>query len=297
MGLTRPNPETYSLGTVSKLTGLSPEVLRAWERRYALVVPLRTDGGTRRYTAENLEKFLLAKEAVDRGHRIGKVSKWSDEELRQRTAPEQVWPAVSLDNILDAGRRLDASECQRLLSIHFGSLGAQQFAREVAVPLAHQIGDLWVREKYGIASEHLVTSVLRSLLGAAIQPSAQSLLGPRIVFATPSQERHELGLLVAALTALGSGANAIYLGTDIPAGEIAKAVETAKARALGLSLVTLSGEAANTAIAGIRQSVRPDVPIWVGGRAGRELTTPDGVEYVGTLNDLERRVALLTIAS
>jgi DNA-binding transcriptional MerR regulator/methylmalonyl-CoA mutase cobalamin-binding subunit len=285
--------DTYSLGTVSKLTGVSPELLRAWERRYGLISPLRTSGGTRRYTLENIEKIRLAKLAVDRGHRIGKVAKWSEEELRKESAPRRAGAPICFDEILEAGRRLNYSECQRLLAMYFGSLGPQRFARELAVPLTHRIGELWVSDEYSIASEHLITSVLRSLLGSAIQPSAQSLFGPTIVFATPSQERHELGLLVASVAAMGAGANTIHLGVDIPSSDIVKAAATAKAQVLGLSIVTLSKENANSRVSEIRGDLASDIAIWLGGRAACNVTPTDGIEHLGSVDELERRIALL----
>ena len=66
---------TYPLRTATRLTGLSPEVLRARERRYGVVQPLRTSGGTRRYRAADLERLRLVKAAVDAGHRVGEVAK------------------------------------------------------------------------------------------------------------------------------------------------------------------------------------------------------------------------------
>ena len=66
---------TFPVGAVSKLTGLSPHVLRAWERRYGVVEPLRSEGGTRRYRESDLEKLRLVKAAVDAGHRIGQVDR------------------------------------------------------------------------------------------------------------------------------------------------------------------------------------------------------------------------------
>jgi len=76
---------TYPLRTVARLTGLSPEVLRAWERRYRVVTPARTPGGTRRYSAADLERLRLLKAAVDAGHRIGDVARLDVAELSRRS--------------------------------------------------------------------------------------------------------------------------------------------------------------------------------------------------------------------
>ena len=81
---TEPLELTYPLRTVARLTGLSPHVLRAWERRYEVVVPLRTEGGTRRYRSADLERLRLVKSAVDAGHRVGQIAQLGDAELKQK---------------------------------------------------------------------------------------------------------------------------------------------------------------------------------------------------------------------
>jgi methanogenic corrinoid protein MtbC1 len=144
-----------------------------------------------------------------------------------------------------------------------------------------------------IASEHLASSVLRSMLGSALLPTAASLRGPRIVFATPSGERHELGLQIAALTALGAGANPIYLGADLPAEELLDAAERAGVAAIALSVVTLPAAQATRAIGAIRGGLSRKIRLWVGGAAAADLPLPDRVEYIDGLAALEQRVALL----
>ena len=80
---------TYPLRTAARLTGLSPELLRAWERRYGAVRPGRTPGGSRRYTAADLERLRLLKEAVDAGHRIGEIAVLPAAELQRRVETRQ----------------------------------------------------------------------------------------------------------------------------------------------------------------------------------------------------------------
>ena len=74
---------TYSLGAVARITGLSPHVLRSWERRYGAVSPSRTPGGTRRYADADVARLKLLAAAVRAGHSIGTLSSLSDEELEE----------------------------------------------------------------------------------------------------------------------------------------------------------------------------------------------------------------------
>jgi DNA-binding transcriptional MerR regulator len=288
---------TYPLRTAARLTGLSPEVLRAWERRHGVVQPLRTPGGTRRYSAADLERLRLVKAAVDAGHRIGRVAQLDPVELKRRATTAEARPAGHLDEILAAIEHLDDVTSQRLLSLQLSSLGPARFAREIALPLVHEIGERWANGQMGIAPEHLASGILRSLLGSALQPTANSLMGPRIVFATPTGERHELGLLMAALTALGAGANPLYLGVELPVEDLLGAVEGAGAAALALSLVTLPKPQATRAVGALRGGMAAGVRLWLGGSRTRELELPPAVDYIESLEDLEQQVTLLGLES
>ncbi len=201
-------------------------------------------------------------------------------------------PIVS-DEVLSALERLDGAEAQRLLSLQLSALGAARFAREFVAPLLREIGERWAADRFSIASEHLATGVLRSLLGSVLQPTAASLLGPRIVFATPSCEPHELGLQMAALTALGAGANPIYLGAELPAQELVNSVEQARAAGIALSLVTIPPDRAARAVAAIRSGLPDEVHLWIGGAAASALEPREGVELIDRLEAFEQRVALL----
>ena len=284
---------TYPLRTAARLTGLSPDLLRAWERRYEVVVPLRTAGGTRRYSAANLERLRLVKAAVEAGHRIGSIAKLNAAELKRRSAVGEGRSGGQLDEILAALNRLDDGTSQRLLSFQLSTLGTSRFAREIAVPLVNEIGVRWVNGEMGIAAEHLATGILRSLLGSALQQTASSILGPRVVFATPSGERHELGCLIAALTALGAGANPLYLGIEVPVDDLLSAVEEVGAVALGLSLVTIPISQATRTILALREGLADPIHLWLGGSGASAIKLPGGVKHIASLEDLEQRVTLL----
>ena len=295
--MSKPAPDalemTYPLRATARLTGLSPETLRAWERRHGVVVPLRTPGGTRRYRAADVTRLKRVKAAVDAGHRIGEVARLTDEELERRAAVAEAPAGDRLTAILAALERLDAAEALRLLAAQLSALGPVTFSRDVALPLVREIGERWVNGRMGKAQEHLASGVLRSLLGGALQPTAQSLIGPRIVFATPSGERHELGLLMAALTAAGAGANVLYLGTDLPAEDLAAAADESEASVLALGLVAMPAEEATRWVAGLHAILPSEVRLWLGGAGAREVECPEGALVITSLEEVEQQVMLL----
>jgi DNA-binding transcriptional MerR regulator len=247
------------------------------------VVPGRSEGGSRRYTAADIERLRLMKAAVDAGHRIGRVARLDDAALRERIAAAQRDPSIPLDDVLDALDALDAPEAQRLLSVQLCVLGPARFARECALPLVCEIGERWTAGRMGIAQEHLATGILRSLRG------------PRIVFATPSGERHDLGLLMAALTAVGAGANPIYLGAELPVADLLDAVARTDAATLALGLVTSDPARAERLVRELRDALPDAVELWLGGIGAAHIALPARVERFAALDELERRVVRLCL--
>jgi len=285
---------TYPLRAAARLTGLSPELLRAWERRHGVVTPQRTAGGTRRYTVADLERLRLVKAAVDAGHRIGRVAQLDLDALRDLSSegPEASGHSLLRDT-LDAISQLDSAETHRLLSIQLLALGPLLFVERVALPLAREIGDLWSRGTMSVAAEHMATHVLRSLLGSALIPGKGSAAGPRIAFATPPGEPHDLGLQMAALSALGAGAFPIFLGAQVPIEDLAQVVHDARIRVVALGLVTIAGSESTPLIRRLREAIPPEVHIWIGGAASADLELSKGLDRIASFDDLSRRVALL----
>lgn len=283
--------EGYSLGAVVKLTGLSEHTIRAWERRYGAVKPARTDKGTRRYTQAEVARLRLLHSAVDAGHRIGDLAELSDAEIEERLALlTESAPRPARAEVMEALERLDLPDVERVLGLQLSVLGPELFARELAAPLLREVGDRWERGETTIAAEHLLSSVTRGVLGAALRAGPRRDGAPHIVFTTPEGERHELGVLIAAVTAVGAGARATYLGPDLPVDEVARAAAATGAEAVALSVVTLPLGAVRRYLQELRGRLSEAVSIWVGGAA--PIDGVAGVEHL-ELEDLGRRIAHL----
>jgi DNA-binding transcriptional MerR regulator len=268
-------------------------VLRAWERRYSAIEPLRTDGGTRRYRESDVQRLRLLAAVTRAGHGIGSVAGLGQEELSRLVAAADSAPPASLHGVLEALRELDATRAEEIASRQLAALGPVRFAHDFALPLARALGDGWVERQLCIASEHMGTALLRTLLGAGLRPSSIAQRGPAIVFATPPGERHELGLLCAALVAAGAGCSPIYLGVDLPLEEMLRATELTRAAALALSLMVMAPADALRALRALRGGLSGEVALWVGGSAAGVLNLPAGVEHLETLDALEQKVLLL----
>lgn len=287
---------TYSLGAVSRLTGLSEHVLRAWERRYGAVRPLRTPGGTRRYREADVARLRLLRGAVDAGHAIRDLAGLPDAELARRArlvAAEAAPPALA--PILAAVEALDAERVERLVGAQLAALGPARFVRQVASPLLVEVGDRWHAGRLPIACEHLASTTLRNLLGSCLRRTSASAQAPPVVFTTPPGERHDLGTLMAAVVALDGGGHPIFLGGDLPVEEVAQAAGALEAAAVAVGVCRRDGEDLAAAIAALREALPPLVEVWVGGPAAGSLPLPAGAARIEDLDDLERKVALLAV--
>ncbi len=286
---------TYALGAVCRITGLTPDLLRVWERRYAAVVPLRTPKGTRRYRVTDVARLQLLRNAVEAGHRIGSVATLDDAQLgrlgsRPASEPDSAGPVA---RALDAIETLDVATAERVVADQLGALGPVRFARELAIPLLQGIGERWMSGKICVAAEHMASALLRSMLGAALRPPPRIFGTPVILFATPPGERHELGLLISALVAMGAGASPIYLGSELPAKELARAVELSQAKAVAFALTNSAPRGARREIAATRSALPGGVEIWIGGGGAQVFAPPRGVLAIAGLDELERHVTRL----
>jgi DNA-binding transcriptional MerR regulator len=291
-----PTEVTYPLRAVSRLTGLSEHVLRAWERRYGAVKPNRTPGGTRRYSEEDIERLRLLAEVVNAGYPIGEIANLPNDELLDRVAGSRAPSAApEIPTLVESLAVLDVAEVERRIAFQLSTLGPARLARDFALPLLEAIGEGWASERLSVASEHLATATLRSLLGATLRPAAGAARGPRIVFGTPAGERHELGILIAALTAQGAGGDPVYLGPDLPAEELLNAVSVSGASALALGIVGLGKREATQAIRTIRAGLPDSVELWIGGGRTAEIELPEGVQFIGNMDALDAKVQLLAL--
>ena len=271
MSAAREHSALYPIRAVSRLTGIAIDTLRAWERRYGAVTPVRDDRG-RLYTDADVARLRLINGAVAAGHSIGRIARLDQDELARLAAgpPGSTEPAPPPDPapLRDAIARFDSESVDQEFSRLAAVLPPLQLVRDVLLPLLRDVGDAWNRRPGGIAQEHLITSTMRHLLGSSLRVYARRDPRVRLLFATPSGDRHEVGILAAAMLAASSGVSVSYLGPDLPAGEIVEAAKGSGAQALVLGL-TLVDRSANRAEE-IRTIVR-DLPsrteLWAGGPA------------------------------
>ncbi|TYT26620.1 cobalamin B12-binding domain-containing protein [Luteimonas viscosa] len=279
----------FPVKAAAELSGLSPETLRAWERRHAAVVPLRDDKGRRLYDAAMVERLTRLHRLTDRGHPIRDLAGLEDAALDQlleesrhagyggvETLPERMLDAI-------ADYRVDVFD--RDLSVAIATLPMSVLVSRVVMPLLREVGVRWADGRLAIAQERLVSSLLRARFLSVLNQHPREQR-PRLLFATLPGEPHELGLLGAALYAHDAGAPVLYLGTELPALELARVAERLQVMAVALSSVD-PGQAP-AALAELRvldEALAPGVPVWLGGANARYLAEALALERVQALTD------------
>jgi DNA-binding transcriptional MerR regulator/methylmalonyl-CoA mutase cobalamin-binding subunit len=240
------SPPRYRIGAVAHETGIEPETLRVWERRYQVVRPTRTPRGGRLYSEHDVTRLRLIKQLVDRRHAISQVASLDEGQLRALLGrmdggAEGGDRALPLDDLrgrfLTAVERLDSRVAQQILGRAALLLGPRALVLEMITPLMQEVGDRWAAGIDGICHEHLSSSIVRTVMGGLVATQAAPRGARRLLVATPSGELHELGALAAALLAGSAGWDTLYLGPNLPADEIAEAARRRGADAVAISLV------------------------------------------------------------
>jgi DNA-binding transcriptional MerR regulator len=223
------------IGELSKRSGVSPELLRAWERRYGLLRPVRSAGGLRLYTPADVERVHVMRQHLADGLAAAEAAALA---LRagvgDAATPMALLPEAVRDDLADALDRYDEPRAQAILDRLLAVVTVDTLLSEVVLPYLHELGERWQRGDASVAQEHFASSVVRGrLLGLARGWGLG--LGPTAVLACLPGEQHDLGLIAFGLALRSRGWRIVYLGSDSP-------IETVEemSRQLDPSLVVLA---------------------------------------------------------
>lgn len=238
----------YTIRAVARRTGLSPDVIRVWERRYNAVIPSRTATQRRVYGVDDVERLRLLRAAVQSGHGIGRIAQLPNEQLRELvglgpgegstpSGAPQSFAEPYLAQCVAAVESMNAQQLEDSLARAAVNLGHPVIIDELMVPLMEKIDELWENGSLHIAHEHLASAVIRTFLSNLMRHVRIDEDAPAIVVTTPSGHLHEIGALMVAVTAAWEGWHVLYLGPNLPAVEILLAAQRSGARAIALSMV------------------------------------------------------------
>jgi len=271
----------HPIQVVVRRTGLTPDVLRVWEKRYGVVRPGRSGGGHRLYSDADVERLLLLSRVTAAGRRISRMAELDNEDLQELAREDaeaalvareaEVVPMRSEPHLaasLSAVERLDARDLETSLMRATVALPASVFIEEVVAPLLARIGEQWEHGQITPGHEHLATAVIRRVLESIITACAPEADAPGLVVTTPAGQAHEFGALLVGAAAAALGWRVTYLGASLPARDVADVVRSTGTNIIALSIVYPRDDPLLPAeLRSLREAAGAETEILVGGRA------------------------------
>jgi MerR family transcriptional regulator, light-induced transcriptional regulator len=230
--------EVLRIGELSRRVGATPELLRAWERRYGLLRPDRSAGGLRLYSPADVERVSLMQRHLAAGMAAAEAAALALRDAGDGEAATSALDAVALrEELADALDAFDEPRAQAILDRLLALATVETLLSEVLLPYLRELGERWERGEATVAQEHFASSVLRGrLLGLARGWGLG--LGPVAVLACVPGEHHDLGLIAFGLALRSRGWRIVYLGPDSPIDTVADVSDRLEPRLVALNAVS-----------------------------------------------------------
>jgi DNA-binding transcriptional MerR regulator len=262
------------IGELSRRTGASPELLRAWEQRYGLLEPSRSPGGFRLYSDADVARIRRVKELIAAGLSTAEAARRA---LHIEPLDEQ--GAVPRSAVEDLRRELrsalddmDGERSHRAFDTILATVSSETAMHAILVPYLHELGDRWARGEVSIGQEHFASNLIRGrLLGIARDWASGD--GPAVVLACPSGEAHDVGLIMFGIEIARFGWSVTFLGADTPLETLADVV---RAQRPALVVLASTQKRVLERHAEAIRSLSTVAPVAIGG-----LDVPDWAEGLG----------------
>jgi DNA-binding transcriptional MerR regulator len=285
--LTPPAEGLLPIRTVSSLTGVNAVTIRAWERRYGLIIPQRTPKGHRLYTQQDVEQINRIVELLNQGISVGHVKPLLEQMPDDVSIPPtadhgDTWKDHQ-DKMLGAIERYDEPSLDSTYNDALSLYPLDIVNQRLITPVLQLLGERWRKCESGIAEEHFFSVYLRNKLGARIHHLNQRGNGPLLLLACLPGELHETGLLFFALAAVNDRYRVLILGANTPLNQIPIVLDKKPCAAVILS-------SSSKPARGIISTDLPDLishiktPVFIGGKTSishREKLEKSGVTCMG----------------
>ena len=212
-------PDSLRIGEFSRRVGVSAEVLRAWERRYGLLTPLRSPGGFRLYSSDDAARVERMQQGIERGLSAAQAA----EAAIGETAASNGLASPFTARLLRAFDTYDEESAQAALDDGFQALGLETMLREGVLPALAAIGLDWENNPQAIGREHFASNLIRARLLSLARLWGRGN-GPLALLACPSGERHDIGLIAFGLVLRSHGWRIVFLGADVPLATLEETV-------------------------------------------------------------------------
>jgi methanogenic corrinoid protein MtbC1 len=283
----------YTIKRAAELTGISVATLRAWERRYGVVSPVRSAGGYRLYGPDDVRALAIMNSLVAEGWSAREAAAETLRRLSARDAgggsgsprppagraPRAAalrsggrYQSEDADAFVRAAERLDAASATAVLDARFALGRFEHVVDDWLMPTLELVGDEWARGRLTVAGEHLVSYAVQRRLAAAYEAASGRADGPTLLVGLPPGARHELGLLAFAVAARRAGFATVYVGADLPADDWVRAIEARRAAGIVMAVPRDEDSRPAQVIADTVSRTHPEVVIGLGGSHQKEIT-------------------------
>lgn len=291
----------HRIHRVAKLTGLSKDVIRVWERRFDLLKPTRGANRYRNYSDEDVALLRYLKEQLDAGASIGELAKSGRDELLTQARAKAPRVAVVenmfvrlLRELVATLNPLDRVAFERRLNGAVAVVPFDEALKGILLPLQEQVGQLWHDGQVSIAVEHYVTSQIQQKMFSAMNQLPVAEFGPTIIVACPPGEEHDIAALAVAYQCRVRGCRVYYLGSNVPIEALVKLGRDVTPDLTILSLpIVRSEDKVTELIRALVQDVRPFSDLAVGGHgavAQRDQFLNARIQVLEDFHDLDGKL-------
>ncbi len=215
----------FSIKEIEALTGIKAHTIRIWEQRYAMVAPRRTETNIRYYDEKDLKKLLNVSLLNRNGYKISEIAEMSEEAMMTHVlqlSEEKSDYENQLQSLTLTMLELNEVAFERILSTAILQMGLEKTMVQLVFPFFRAIGIMWQTGSINPAHEHFITNIIRQKLIVAIdgQSHETDVWSKKFVLYLPEGEFHEIGLLFANYAIRARGGKVIYIGSNVPFGDL-----------------------------------------------------------------------------
>ncbi len=283
------------IGQLAQRVGVTPYVLRAWEKRYGLLRPVRAASGYRLYGAADERRvqavLALRRRGVPASEAVSRVL--DAERSGDVESAAQGSPRALVSRLLVATAAFDEPSAQTTLDQTF-ALPLEVAVGEVLMPFLNAVGERWAEGTLAVAQEHFASGLVRRRLAARTGTWGHGT-GPRALLACVPGETHDIALLAFGLLLARRGWRVSFLGQDTPAADIIRTADVIKPEIVVLAVArrgTMAGVGTDLDELATRHRVAIGGPGIDPARAaalGATALPGDVVEAVDAVADLVKR--------
>lgn len=163
-----------------------------------------------------------------------------------------------------------------------------EFGKATVTPLMREVGRLWNEGELSVAAEHMVSAEIRGILSACLENMPLDPEAKVAIVTTMEGEHHEIGALLTTILAREAGLGALYLGPNLPVGDIVSAAQSCNATVVCLSSLIGKPRNLRSKLERLRADLSPSITIWTGGPGFTEAATVRGIRYFGEMHEFEQ---------